>query len=247
MPPNISADCGGFRPSLPCTHVHPGHHSPQFEDPEMPYSCYGHFYQMAGHNCRSTLEIVRNEDAPCDPNTLLDHHHQPEVVCVMMNPGASTPIGQAHYRGNLIDDPRRIMCDGNDSLVATDPDTTQNKITEMMNCRNLCHVRVLNLFDTRNTNSNDVLREIGDLDAHSIFSHEREAERRARINPETGIVVAAWGVDQKLQEYARRCVDFVNDLGFRIHGYPQHPYYHPSRKAGWLPYIRDNWPVHRRP
>lgn len=213
---------------------------------------YGHFYQMEGRNCRSTLEIVRDADAPDDPNDLLVR--QPDVVCVMMNPGASTPTDQVHDPGNQIDaeDPQHIMCDGDSHLVVTDPDRTQHKIEDMMNCRNLSHVRVLNLFDIRQTISNEFLREIGNMSgnlraAYSIFSPDREHECLARINPEMNIVVAAWGVDGRLQEYATRCANLVNSIGLRIHGYRKelyyHPYYHPYRRNDWLPYILQNWPI----
>ena len=205
---------------------------------------YGHFYQMADRNCRSTLEIVRDADAPDDPNDLLVC--QPDVVCVMMNPGASTPIDQAHDPGNPIEieDPWHIMCDGNHNLVATNPDNTQRKIVDMMNFSNLSHVRVLSLFDIRQQNSDELLREIGNLPAaYSIFSPDRENERLARINPEMGIVVAAWGVDGKLHKYAKWCAHLVDDLGFHIHGYHKESYYHPIRNGNWLPYILQNWPT----
>lgn len=206
---------------------------PQFEDPEMPYHCYGHFYQMEGCNCRSTLEIV--QDVPEDPNTLLDHI--PDVVCIMMNPGGSTPHDPDQ-------DPGQIVNESN--LVCTIPDSTQNPIMAMMHCRDLCHVRILNLFDIRNPNSDDFLTGIANLPpACSIFSPERMNERQARINPEMGIVVAAWGVDGRLQQHASDCVGFLNDH-IHIHGYlkEQELYYHPKKREGdWLLYILEYWPL----
>lgn len=208
----------------------------------MPYYCYGHFYQMQGHCCRSTLEIVQN--VPEDPNTLLDADHQPDVVCVMMNPGISSPFNTNLDPGCLIENPNHIMCNAGNHMVATRPDPAQSPITRMMDHRGLCHVRILNLFDKREQQSDVFLNEIYDLPpALSIFSPEREVERQARINPTTGIVVVAWGVYTKLQHKARCCVDFVKNLGLRIHGYDNALYYHPSRNTNrWLQYIQDNWP-----
>ena len=206
----------------------------------MPHHYYGHFYRMQGHNCRSTLEIIQN--ASNAPNTLLDH--QPDVVCVMMNPGTSSPHNPNQDPGCLIEDPNHIMCNAGNHMVSTRPDPTQTPITRMMDDRNLCHVRVLNLFDKREQQSSVFLREIGDLPPElSIFSPEREAERQARINPTTGIVVTAWGVDTKLRHNARRCVDFVANRNLHIHGYHNALYYHPIRnRNNWLQYILDNWP-----
>lgn len=218
---------------------------PRSGDPEMPYHCYGHFYQMLGRNCRSTLEIVQN--APEHPNTLLDpDHHRPDIVCVMMNPGGSTPSDPAQDPGACINDPNHILDNGNANLVCTVPDDTQNPIMTMMHCRDLCHVRVLNLFDIRNSNSDNFLSSIVNLhNAYSIFSPERENERQARINPTTGVVVAAWGVDQRLQQRALDCVGLLNDH-IHIHGYcnEQGLYYHPKKREGdWLLYILEHWPA----
>ena len=209
----------------------------------MPYHCYGHFYQMQGHNCRSTLEIV--QDIPENPNTLLDpDHHRPDVVCVMMNPGTSSPLNANQNPGDLIENPNHIMCNAGNHMVATNPDPTQSPITRMMDDRDLCHVRVLNLFDKREQRSSVFLEEIYNLPpALSIFSPEREAERQARINPTTDIVVVAWGVNTKLRHNARCCVDFIEGLGLHIHGHHNELYYHPSRNPNnWLQYILDSWP-----
>ena len=65
----------------------------------------------------------------------------------------------------------------------------------------------------------------------------------ARINPAMGFVVAAWGVDQRLQQRALDCVNFLNDH-IHIHGYckGQGLYYHPKKREGdWLLYILEHW------
>ena len=228
---------------------------------------YGHFYRLrvgdVEHRCRSTLEIVRSHSEECvtalaeDSGPLLDH--QPDAVFVMLNPGASRPA-DGQERDDVID-PCTIQGDARDHLVATCPDDTQLAIERVMSCKGFDHVRVINMFDIRDTDSRSLAKLVRDLHSGtnglpdvpemkscSIFSSERRRELRCRLNVRNPVIVAAWTTSRDLIPFFKKCYGVLEELDGRlqIHGWQppdERLYYHPSRKKNkWAEHIVQNWP-----
>ena len=201
---------------------------------------YGDFYMLNGCLCRSTLEIVTSSVPANDRNQLLSC--RPEIVVVMMNPGASESCegGNGHDRC-----PREVGTRA--VLVPTRPDDTQRAIAEVMRCKGFRHARVLNLSDVREPNSETFLEKLkrGCLPSgHSVFCSERAEELRDRLNPTTECVIAAWGKDRRLRKLAETALASFKSRSLRVHGWDNHPFFiHPGRRSKqWPRWILSNWP-----
>lgn len=233
---------------------------------------YGHFYRLAIDNttycCRSTLEIVRSHnqalarEAAQNPGGLLDR--RPDAVFVMLNPGGSRPC-DGREPINCIN-PRQIDNHARANLVPTCPDDTQQAVETVMTDKQFDHVRVLNLFDIRERDSAELVRQIRaslglrrgqrlpnppEIKPYSIFSCARRCEFRDRLNATSRIVVAAWGTGQA-QQFFGPCCEILEGIGlnlqiygWRAEGRPieDRRFYHPLRKRReWPRYIIRNWP-----
>ena len=218
---------------------------------------YGHFYRLTiGDDiycCRSTLEIVRSEIS--NPCTLLDNY--PDAVFVMLNPGSSRPYNGQEPSNSI--SPCQIDNDVRSNLVLACPDPTQKAIEVVMSRKSFRHVRVLNLFDIRESESESLVNRIRtnlglrerqripyppDIRPYSIFSCERRHELRSRLNAGIRqIVIAAWTIKSGLVPFFRKSCNILESEGLRIHGLADRGFYHPSRIRNiWANYIVDNWP-----
>ena len=179
------------------------------------FNCYGHFYDLFRDNqkivgCRSVLEIVRKST-----NISIDNVSdlRPNAIAIMMNPGKSYPIS---------DTPERIDLELFDinfkskSLVTAYPDDTQLRIMKLMNYKGWYHVRVINLSDIRESNSNRLRQLIENFElitgtkVHSIFSNERQNERDESLSENVVPILLAWGVKNFLEEPATRCFNIIS-------------------------------------
>ena len=201
---------------------------------------YGDFYMLNDTGCRSTLEIVNSCVPANQRNQLLTC--QPEIVVVMMNPGASEPRegGNGHHRP-----PHEIGSRA--CLVSTCPDDTQRAIAKVMRCKGFSHARVLNLSDVRQVESNRFLDDLKNdclPPGHSVFCSERAGELRERLRSRSGIAIAAWGKDRRLRKLAETALVSFQSHNLRVHGWDNHPLFiHPARRPNqWPHWILSNWP-----
>jgi len=141
----------------------------------------------------------------------------PDLMVVMMNPGKSRPLNGI---------------DNNNLEAEAIPDNTQNKIMEvMLNC-GFEFARILNLSDVRETSSGNFYQLIPLLEkeniAHSIFDKRRKTDFDQYFIK--GVkTIFAWGVDNSLNELARKAVNSIgneNCFGIKKNG-TQYAYYHP--------------------
>lgn len=117
------------------------------------YHCYGHFYTLQVKNnsipCRSVLEII--EASNTVDNEIDQTSKKPDAITIMMNPGGSEPdmLNEPEYIETIIDDKFFCIDFMNKTLVRAIPDTTQDRIMNIMNVTGWKHVRILNLLDVR--------------------------------------------------------------------------------------------------
>lgn len=167
----------------------------------------GYFYDMQLQDeivsSRSVLEIVRQHyPLPRESTTAL-----PDAIVIMMNPGSSRPrMGkpeQLQLHQIPLSAPR---------MVATRPDNTQYQIMRIMH---FCHwnmVRVLNLSDVREASSAAFMVRFDELEKqlsytqHSLFEESRSSELARYMERRVSApVIAAWGMDKKLNTLIRQC------------------------------------------
>lgn len=214
------------------------------------YHCLGHFYSLVFEDgtkipCRSVLEILKTDKftaaSPQEVEALCSN-----ALIIMMNPGSSRPLSPAH-KDNIIAAGAINTTLAIQQLVPTVPDTTQYQIMRLMAVRNWHHVRIVNLSDLRNADSNDFLKEISCLEkmsdgtTHSIFSFERRSEWKHRLSMNRGPVIAGWGQSPRLAGLPERCVQSMGKhtlIGVRTAGHPLR-FAHPSprnhsHKLRWL-------------
>ncbi|MGE7604679.1 DUF1643 domain-containing protein [Peribacillus sp. NPDC097675] len=205
------------------------------------FHCYGHFYDLFLANqkivkCRSVLEIVRkSSNISIDSVTNL----RPNAIAIMMNPGKSYPLRNTPERINLESFDINFNLK---PLVATYPDYTQARIMKLMNYKNWNHVRIINLSDIREPNSNRLGQLIKNFElvtrtkVHSIFCNERKSERDDALSEDIVPILLAWGGKDFLEEPASQCLCIVSTR--EIFGVPsieseihfQHPL---TRRVSW--------------
>jgi hypothetical protein len=112
--------------------------------------CYGHFYTLKVNKnnlvpCRSGLEIVEAGSTLDNETELI--YSTPDAIIIMMNPGGSEPdvINTSSYVEQIIYSNFFSIVFINKTLVRAIPDTTQNRIMNIMNVTGWKHVRILNL------------------------------------------------------------------------------------------------------
>jgi Protein of unknown function (DUF1643) len=195
--------------------IHPNYATIPKVQLESLFDVSGYFYVgKAGIKCRSYLNIkIQGEDIP----------DEPDLMVVMMNPGASVPLTDG-------DDGRKE--------VPAAPDDTQNRIMRVMLAKGFRFARVLNLSDSREKDSSAFLKQINILDNvfpdHTIFRTSRNKEFHGLFNTSAKLIVG-WGCDNKLTRLA------VNALGSlsasQIVGVPHvseaWAYHHPGRCKNW--------------
>jgi len=166
------------------------------------YSVFGHFYALhapsvAPLKCRSILEIT-SKDAQSNPIA--------DAVFVMMNPGRSKPVAEMDH----IVDAEKIS-EMTAQLEPTVPDTTQYQVMRIMHHAGWQHVRVINLSDLRDPQSDSFAERYVQWEkqtgskVHSVFSSQRSAELRRHLSGRhKGSIVFAWGVSDDLNPLIER-------------------------------------------
>ncbi|NOY21949.1 MAG: DUF1643 domain-containing protein [Acidobacteria bacterium] len=217
------------------------------------YHCLGHFYRLLLKDgtiipCRSVLEILKTDKFTVTPPKEVEKLCSDALV-IMMNPGSSRPFLSSH--NDALVPAGTIGTIGTPQpLVPTVPDTTQYQIMRLMAVQNWYHIRIVNLSDLRNADSNGFLKEVFRLEKisggaiHSIFSIERRKEWKNRLSMNLGPVIAGWGQNPRLAELASRCVQSMDKyrlVGVQTHGAPLR-FAHPSPrnhafKLRWLSQI----------
>jgi hypothetical protein len=198
------------------------------------YGVVGHFYDVrlaSGKNirCRSVLEIISTAAG----NRRSAH---PDAVFIMMNPGCSRPLDSTPP---IV--PAGAVGALTKTLVATRPDTTQYQLMRVMTHLGFRRVRVINLSDLRETQSQrfvqivDALERDERFSEHSIFSPPRQRELAAALKRKPKApLVCAWGVGNGLAPLIARCIGAVGS-GQRAAGLlkpsTSDRYYHPLPKT----------------
>lgn len=205
------------------------------------FYCYGHFYDLFLDNkriaeCRSVLEIVRkSSNISNDTVSSL----RPNAIAIMMNPGKSYPIRNTPERIDLVSFDINF---NSKPLVEAFPDDTQPRIMKLMNYKNWDHVRVINLSDLRERNSNRLGQLIESFElitrtkVHSIFCNERQNERDNALSEDIVPILLAWGAKDFLEDPARQCLGIVSSRetfgvpSIESEIYFQHPL---TRRVSW--------------
>lgn len=164
----------------------------------------GHFYpggRRTPGGLRSELEIRARRQGR-------EVVGDPEVIVIMMNPGASCPAQNRLDRGD-------VWKTGNEkSRIAAVPDTTQYQVMRVMRAMNWSTAKVLNLSDLRCGKSTEfemMLARYGDWIEHSIFCPKRKAELSVALGAAKTPVLCAWGTSARLGHLAKRAVHAIDD------------------------------------
>jgi hypothetical protein len=198
------------------------------------YRVVGHFYdaRLASGKlipCRSLLEIIGFARGD-------SRRGQPDAVFIMMNPGCSRPLDSVPAVVSA-----KAISAAPKRLVATQPDTTQYQVMRVMSHLGLRHVRVINLSDLRETQSQRFVAIVESLErddkfiGHSIFSLSRQPELEAALKRKRKApLVCAWGVGNGLAPLIARCVEAVgsdNAAAGLLKPSTKDRYYHPLPKT----------------
>ena len=173
------------------------------------FAVYGRFYerQIAGvdEHLRDRLEIAPHgwplEDVV---------QREPDLLVVMMNPGASRPL-DALWEQSGTDAP---------GFVAAQPDRTQYQIMRLLLAaqqkrqigQNWQHARILNLSDLRTPKSAifiDKLQKYASDDSHSLFSDARREQAEKLLANRATPVLCAWGLSPHFVGLAQRALRSV--------------------------------------
>lgn len=206
------------------------------------YEVFGSFYNLCYGTkvipCRNLLEIKR----------IGNNSETVDAVIVMMNPGSSEP-NPPKYIPTVCSANIQSQGLNTTGLVLTTPDETQFQIMRIMHYKKWNFVKVINLSDIREPNSNKFcsivsrLRAIDSNNSHSIFSTIRQHELEAILKTEK--IIVAWGVNTKLS-YLIRLALSSNKLSTRVghskdryKNFEDFYYYHPlprgiKAKKNWL-------------
>jgi hypothetical protein len=217
------------------------------------FHCYGHFYTLQLTDgslipCRSLLEIVlagNSLDNETYPKT-----HLPDAITIMMNPGGSEP--DLSQTPGFLEEQINLNAFKSDyqakRLIRAIPDTTQDRIMNIMNVLGWNHVRILNLSDIREVDSaflSKHLHKFNNTDFsnnHSIFSSHRKAEIESALNiGELPLLIYGWGTEDSLEKIAEYAVAFFATKPNLYVGIRQNDYYfyHPGRRKNWHDDILD--------
>ena len=180
------------------------------------FAVYGRFYEasIAGvtEQLRDRLEI-----APRHYPLSACVEDEPDLLVIMMNPGASRAL-------DSLWDAQNLGAAQSAPFVAAVPDRTQYQIMQLMLLAqargfNWRHARVLNLSDLRTPKSAvfiEKLRAYSDDDRHSLFSAMRQAECQALFSHRETPVLCAWGLSPHFVQFAEKALGAAK--GHRILG-----------------------------
>ena len=170
------------------------------------FAVYGRFYEntIAGvtEQLRDRLEV-----APRDYPLASCVAHEPDLLVIMMNPGASRAL-------DSLWDANDVGASQSAPFVPAVPDRTQYQIMQLMLLAqargfNWRHARVLNLSDLRTPKSAvfiEKLRAYSADDRHSLFSDVRKAECEALFSQRKTPVLCAWGLSPHFVPLAEKAL-----------------------------------------
>lgn len=178
------------------------------------FAVYGRYYEK---NIAGVLEQLRDrlEIAPRNWSIQQVLAHAPDLLVIMMNPGASRPL-DALWSVNSAG-----------GFTEAVPDRTQYQIMRLMLAarhagQNWQHARVLNLSDLRTPQSAVLQEKLLQYQAdfsHSVFAPEREAECAKHFGNAATPVLCAWGLHPALAPWAQRALAVAQ--GHAIYGLTQ--------------------------
>jgi len=169
------------------------------------WAVYGHYYRARiGPGPDAPIEDLRDrlEIAPhAWPLAEVDGR-EPDLLVIMMNPGASKPLQALWDRENP------------GSLVPAQPDRTQYQIMRLLRAAQALglpwrHARVFNLSDLRTPKSAEMLAKLnfyGPHEGHSLFSFAREVESARWFASHATPVLCGWGLNPSLSDLAARAL-----------------------------------------
>ncbi len=169
------------------------------------WAVYGHYYRARiGPGPDAPIEDLRDrlEIAPNGWPLAEVDGREPDLLVIMMNPGASKPL-QALWDG-----------DNPGGLVPALPDRTQYQIMRLLWAAQASglpwrHARVFNLSDLRTPKSAEMLAKLnfyGPHDGHSLFSSARQAECARWFASHATPVLCGWGLNPSLSDLAARAL-----------------------------------------
>jgi len=184
----------------------------------------GHFYQNSNTVCRKELHIKESNDS------------LPDLLVIMMNPGASRPDGLKSYKD--------ITDNQLNKLVDTIPDLTQKKVIDFMETKGLKYAVVLNLIDKCEPKSNNLTID------DTIFSMFNSLEKTKLIlNSDfqsVDNVLIAWGCKKIFKALNKNILEVLKKSDKTIYGYPKNNcaekvyFYHPlKRNEKWLEKVNE--------
>lgn len=142
----------------------------------------------------------------------------PDALCIMMNPGTSTPL-KSFYKERIHEVESFKINHQNKPLVLTIPDDTQFRIMAIMKAKGWKHVRVINLTDIRQHESEKLKLEINSFNQvypipiHSLFSKKRKKELFEILSSvKSKPIIMAWGTQKCLKEFANICFQMTNNF-----------------------------------
>ena len=168
------------------------------------FAVYGRFYEktIAGvaEQLRDRLEI-----APPGWPLATVVAREPELLVVMMNPGASRPLDALWDAGQ------------HQGFAAAQPDRTQYQVMKLLLAAQAMgldwqHARVLNLSDLRTPQSAvfiEKLKAYSDDDSHSLFSAARQPQCQSLFAQLATPVLCAWGLGAALLPLAQAALRAV--------------------------------------
>ncbi|NBW25673.1 MAG: DUF1643 domain-containing protein [Betaproteobacteria bacterium] len=169
------------------------------------WAVYGHYYRAPiGPGPHAPMEDLRDrlEIAPHGWTLAEVDAREPDLLVIMMNPGASKPLEALWDGGNPAD------------LVPAQPDRTQYQIMRLLLAAQAAglswrHARVFNLSDLRTPKSAEMLAKLdlyGAHDRHSLFSLGRQAECARWFAHHATPVLCGWGLNPGLADLATRAL-----------------------------------------
>lgn len=212
----------------------------QSSDLREEYIAYGRFYLLKYNDsttkeCRSFLEIFKKNEYD-----VLKGTNEIDAVVIMMNPGSGEPLVNTELRSLNVKQVKGGVLNQIE-LVETRMDDTQDQVMRVMKKMGWSYVRVINLSDYRNSDSEKFYPTIKEAESydrdfiHSIFSRERSEEINGIFKSENDKefkIITAWGVNTKLHKLIKLAVNNSN-LSERL-GYNKDTirkknfyYYHP--------------------
>ena len=180
------------------------------------FAVYGRYYERSicgvNEQLRDRLEI-----APIKWTLDKVLTHAPDLLVVMMNPGASRPLNALWDTGV------------NQGFTAAQPDRTQYQIMRLMmyaqkNGLSWEHARIFNLSDLRTPKSAEMMHKLKIYqtdDSHSLFSKTRSKECEDYFAGSEVPVLCAWGLGAVFEPLALAALQAVRKhplLGITTNG-----------------------------